>query len=290
MSDFIQHIRSRFKRANIVTQFIYINIAVFALVFVFNTFAFLFKSDQNFIIQWFTLPADFQELLTKPWSIITYGFVHARFLHILFNLIALFFIGNLFTEYFTPKQFINFYVLGTLFGGIIFLLSYNYFPALTKDADGSLLLGASAGVSAILVGIATYLPNYQLKIPLIGYIKLWHIAVFWIVLDIIQIPMGNAGGHLAHLGGSLLGFLYVRQASNLKTNLFTPFKSVFKKKRAPLHTVHKSKNARRKTKPMGAPKSEHQQKIDAILDKISKSGYDTLTKEEKAFLFQQGKK
>jgi hypothetical protein len=181
-------------------------------------------------------------------------------------------------------------VLGTLFGGIIFLLSYNYFPVFSKEADRSILLGASAGVSAILVGMATYLPNYQLKLALIGYIKLWHIAAFWIILDIIQIPVSNAGGHLAHLGGALLGFIYVRQASNIKIDLFAPFQSFFKKKRKPLQTVHKSKNPRRKTKPTGASKSEHQQKIDAILDKISKSGYDTLTKEEKAFLFQQGKK
>ena len=283
----IQDIQHRYKNANVVEKLIYINIAVFLLVFIVHTFSFLFQANQNTLVQWFALPANFSEFLHKPWTIISYGFLHVGFIHILFNLIAIFFIGNLFLEYFTPKQLLNFYIFGTIFGGIVFLLSYNYFPALTKEADRSVLLGASAGISAIFIGIATYIPNYQLKLRFIGYVKLWVLAAIWIGFDIIQIPVGNAGGHLAHIGGALFGFFYVSQASNTDTDILKPIKTIFKQKKdKPLKTIYKSGKKPAKAK---VSKSENQQQIDLILDKISKSGYDTLTKTEKDFLFRQGK-
>ena len=285
--SFIDNIQRRFKQGTIVEKLIYINIAILILAYLFNTFNYLFESNNNLISNWLVLPANLNDFLSKPWTIITYGFVHFDFFHILFNLIALFFIGNLFIEYFTQKQLLSFYILGTLFGGIIFILSYNYFPVFVKSTDRNLLLGASAGVSAILIGIATYLPNYQFKIPLIGFIKLWHIGLFWVLKDVIQIPMGNAGGHFAHLGGALFGFLYVTQASNKKVDILSKLSTLFKSKDKPLKTVYKSKS---KTNPIVKNSSVNQQKIDGILDKISKSGYDTLTKAEKEFLFKQGKR
>lgn len=284
--SFINTVQNRFKQASIVEKFIYINVAVFVLIFVVNTFGYLFQIQSNFFVQWFTLPATFDGFISKPWTIITYGFIHVNFIHILSNIIALFFIGNLFVNYFTAKQFVNFYLLGTLFGGILYLLSYNYFPAFSKDVSKSVLLGASAGVSAIFAGIATYMPNYQLKFPLIGFVKLWYLAAIWVALDVIQIPAGNAGGHLAHIGGALFGFLYVNQASNKKLNILGRIMSLFTVKKKPFKNVYKTKTNVKKS----VTKNEHQEKIDHILDKISKSGYDTLSKEEKAFLFQQGKK
>ncbi len=284
--SFIHNIQTKYKYATIVERFIYINVAIFALVFVFNTLGFLFKSNTNLLISWFVLPATFSEFITKPWTLITYGFLHISFLHILLNLIALYYIGNLFVQYFTPKQFVTFYVLGTVFGGLIFLLSYTYFPVFSKASSFSVLLGASAGISAIFIGIATYIPNYQLKIRFIGFVKLWHLAAVWVGLDIIQIPVGNSGGHFAHLGGALFGFLYVSFASNTSIDLWGDFLSFLKTKQKPLKTVYKS---RKKPTSRVKSKNKHQQKIDEILDKISKSGYDTLTKEEKAFLFQQEK-
>ena len=202
------------------------------------------------------------------------------------NLISLYFIGNLFINYFTPKQFISFYILGTLFGGGIFMFSYNFFPAFSSDVSNSVLLGASAGVSAIFIGLATYTPNYQFKIPLIGFVKLWHLAVIWVALDLIQIPAGNAGGRLAHIGGALFGFLYVIQASNTEVAIWSKITSFFKTNGKPLKTVYKSKKTTQKRE---ANTTYKQQKINVILDKISKSGYDTLSQEEKDFLFKQGK-
>lgn len=287
--SFIKDVQYRFKKGTIVEKLIYINLGVFILAFLLNTFGFLINSEGNFITNWFILPATFDGFLAKPWTIITYGFLHTKFLHILFNLIALYFIGNLFIQYFTQRQLLTFYILGTFFGGIVFLLSYNYFPAFSNSVNKSFLLGASAGVSAIFVGIATYTPNYQFKLPLIGYIKLWHLAALWILLDFIQIPGNNSGGHLAHIGGALFGFLYVRQASNKRIDLFERFFNLFKIKRKPLRTVYKSKTKAKQTTSKST-KADHQKKVDLILEKISKSGYDTLSPDEKAFLFKQGKK
>jgi len=281
----INNIQTRFRQANIVEKFITINLGVFFLVFLLNTVGFLFQTN-NSLVNWLILPATFDAFILKPWTIITYGFVHVEFLHILMNLISLYFVGNLFINYFTPRQFISFYVLGTLFGGLVFMLSYNIFPAFESDVSNSVLLGASAGVSAIFVGIATYIPNHQFKIPLIGYIKLWHLAAVWIILDVIQIPAGNAGGHLAHIGGALFGFLYVNQASNVNNKIWSKISSFFTSKKGPLRTVYKSKKATPKKQTNTTYK---QQKINIILDKISKSGYDTLSQDEKDFLFKQGK-
>lgn len=281
-------LQSHFKQANVVEKLLYINLAVFVLVFVFNTLGFLFQSNTNFIVNWFTLPSSFEAFIQKPWTLITYGFVHVNFIHILTNSIALFFIGNLFTDYFTEKQLITFYLFGTVFGGLIFLLSYTYFPVFSEDVSKSLLLGASAGVSSIFIGIATYIPNYQFKIRLIGYLKLWYLAAFWIALDVIQIPGNNSGGHLAHLGGAVFGFLYVSLASNTEVLVWKKIRAFLKPKKKPLKTVYKTKKTTTNKSGAKSTVNVNQQQVNHILEKISKSGYDALSKEEKAFLFKQG--
>ncbi|TCI90687.1 rhomboid family intramembrane serine protease [Tenacibaculum sp. M341] len=284
-------LKYRFKNAGIVEQLIYINLAVFIAVYLFQVVGFLFQlGDSLILVEWLSLPASFSGFIRKPWTIITYGFVHTGIIHILMNLIALYFIGHLFKQYFTGRQLLDFYLLGTLFGGILFLLSYNYFPAFLQDKNVSVLIGASAGISAIFVGVATYIPNYQLKIPLIGFVKLWHLAAVWVMLDVIQIPISNPGGRIAHLGGALFGFLYVNSASNKDLDIFKSFRNLFKQeKKSPLKTVHKSKTTTTKSNTF-KNKDVNQQKVDEILDKIGKSGYDVLSKEEKEFLFKQGRK
>ena len=235
----IQNIQNRFKQGSIVEKLIYINIAVFFLTLLVSVFQGLYKNESNFIVEWFSLNANFTAFLSTPWSIITYGFLHAGFLHILINLIALFYIGNLFIEYFTQKQLLTFYILGTVFGGLLFLGSYTYFPLFKNQT--TILVGASAGISAIFVGIATYMPNYQLKIRFIGFVKLWYLAAIWVGLDILGLVGANAGGHFSHLGGALFGFLYVSRASNKKMDVLEKVLSLFKKKEKTLKTVYKSK-------------------------------------------------
>ena len=155
----------------------------------------------------------------------------------------------------------------------------------------SLLVGASAGVMAVVIGIASHIPQYSLRFRFIGNIKLLYIAVALVVLDVVQIPAGNAGGHLAHLGGSLLGFVLTTYFGQGK-NAVVWFEGLFiKNQKQPLKTVYKnSKQSKQTTYQKKESKSEEQKKIDSILDKISKSGYDTLTKEEKDYLFKAGKK
>lgn len=282
--SFVDDIKRRYISGNIVEKLIFINIGVFILALLLSVFSGLYNNEGSFIITWFSLDDDYSSLFTKPWSIVSYGFLHGGFIHILFNLIALYFIGNLFLEYFTQKQLLSFYLIGTFFGGVLYLLSQNYFPLF--EGRNSYLVGASAGVSAIFIGIATYIPNYQLKIRFIGFVKLWHLAAIWIGIWVIGLIGANAGGNFAHLGGALFGFLYVRKASNKEIKIFDSISNFFKKKEKPLKTVYKSKEKQQKT----TNTNLNQQQIDAILDKISKSGYDTLTPSEKEFLFKQGKK
>jgi membrane associated rhomboid family serine protease len=279
----IDDIKRRYITGNIIEKLILINIGVFILTVLAGLFQKPYVGNMNFIAEWFSLDDTLSGLFTKPWSIISYGFLHAGFIHILFNCIALYFIGNLFIQFFSQKQLLNFYILGTFFGGVLYIFSQSFFPLF--EGKNSYLVGASAGISAIFLGIATYMPNYELKFPLIGYVKLWQVTAVWILLDIIGLVGNNAGGSFAHLGGALFGFLYVNKASNKEINWFNGLNSLFKRnKKSPLKTVYKSKEKRKSSPDL------NQQQVDKILDKISKSGYDTLSKAEKDFLFRQGKK
>jgi len=281
----IKDLKYRYNTGNIVEKLIYLNVALFICTLLISVLQGLYKGEMNFIMEWFSLDNDINTLFRKPWSILSYGFLHAGFLHILMNMIVLYFIGNLFLEYFTEKQLLNFYILGTLFGGIFFLFSQNYFPLF--EGKSTVLVGASAGISAIFIGITTYMPNYQIKLRFIGFVKLWYLAAFWIGLDILGLIGSNSGGHFAHLGGALFGFIYVSRASNKEISFLNNLWGMFSSKNKKMKTVYKSSTKRKNNV---SNTNSNQVKIDAILDKISKSGYDTLTKEEKDFLFKQGKK
>ena len=283
--SFINTLKYKYKTGTIIEKLIYLNVVIFGITLFITIFQGLYKGEQNFLVEWFALDDNLDKFLTKPWSIISYGFLHADFVHLIFNMITLYFIGNLFIQYLSEKQALNFYILGTLFGGILYVISQNYFPLF--EGMNSSLVGASAGISAIFIGIATYIPNYQIKIRFIGFVKFWHLAIIWLGFDIIGLIGPNAGGSFSHLGGSLFGFFYVRQTSTKKINLFRIFLSFFQRKEKPLQTVHKSAKRKENTTKKIAP---NQEQINTILDKISKSGYDTLSKAEKEFLFKQGKR
>jgi len=284
VKNWLFNIKQKYLTGNIVEKIIFINIAVFIFTYLLNTLSFLLEMDGNFIINWFALRPHFDTLLFKPWTIFSYGFLQSGFFHILLNLLFLYYFGNLFLDFFSRKQFLAYYFLGIISGGLIYILSYNYLPALKTQE--TLLVGASAGVTAILIGIASHIPNYSLRFQFIGNIKLLYIAIAFVALDIIQIPNGNAGGHLAHLGGALVGFLLTRYFQQ-GTGFIQWLENLFlRKEQKPLKTVYKSKKSTGTNE--RNPKNQ-QIKIDRILDKISKSGYETLTKEEKDFLFKVGK-
>ncbi|WP_298312955.1 rhomboid family intramembrane serine protease [uncultured Aquimarina sp.] len=293
----IDDLKLKFKRFTIIEKLIVINIVVFVSFYLLNTFAFLFNASSGFLMDWFVFPKEFSSFLTQPWSIVTYAFLHSGLWHIASNMIILYFSGRYFVSYLTGKRVLTVYFLGAVFGALFFMLSYNFFPAFSGTGDVP-LLGASASVMAILIATATYIPNMSIRLMFIGSIKFWWIAAFFVIMDLIQIPASNAGGHIAHLGGALFGYLY---ASQLKKGndigswfekLMDGVVSLFKpRKKSPLKTVHKAKKPRNtaKTTTSSTTKNPNQAQIDAILDKISKSGYDSLTKQEKDFLFKAGK-
>jgi len=295
-------LRYKLQTATVVEKLIAINVLVFLLFFLFRTIAYLFQLPSDFLLEWFVFPKEPGEFIFKPWSIITYSFLHGGIWHILSNMLILYFSGIYFLNYFSPKRLLNFFFLGVIMGALVYMLSYNLFPAF-ETTGRSYLIGASAGVMAVLVGIATYIPNMRVRLLLIGSIKFWYIAAFLVALDIIQIPMSNAGGHLAHLGGAALGYVYTKQLQKGNDigawfeKIMDSFTGLFKttNRKPKMKTVYRKTNKksaapeRKSTFSRTLDKDEKQKQIDAILDKISKSGYDSLSKSEKDFLFKAGK-
>ncbi len=279
----------KYKTLNIAEKLIAINVIVFIL---FGLISFLFRS--SFLLNWFVLSKDFSSLLTKPWSILSYSFLHQGFFHLLMNMLMLFYVSRLFLNLYSAKMFLNVYLLGALVGGGVFLLSFNLFPVFQNQAG--YLVGASASVMAVFIFTCTSMPNMEVSIFTFR-IKLWRIGLFFVVLDLIQIPIQNSGGHIAHIGGALLGYIYANQLKkgndigsgfenimNTISSYFTP------RKKTNLKTVHKTKFQRKNSdRTIHQQKRDTQKKVDAILDKISKSGYESLSKEEKSFLFKSGK-
>lgn len=284
-----------FARLNIAEKLIAINLTVFILT---GLLSVLLGFSPDSIIYWFELPKDFFAFLGKPWTIVTYAFFHAGFGHIFWNMLILYFTGRIFLNLFDSQRFLNVYFLGIIIGGLLFLISYNVFPTLV--AINTSLIGASAGVTAVLIFICTYIPNQEVRLFGLINIKLWYLGVFVVLIDLIQIAgSNNIGGRFAHLGGALLGYLYARQLLKGKdigqgfSKILSAIGSFFTpgKRKSPLKTVHRKGSNKNKTKQgdLDYTKETRQKKIDAILDKISKSGYESLTKSEKDFLFKAGK-
>ena len=252
-------------------KLIVINIIFFIIPLLLNTFLWLFELKDISIIDYFVVEADLMSLIFKPWSLITYGFLHGSFSHLFWNMIMLFYFGNILVNYFGDKRLLNVFFNGILFGGIIYIISYNLFPVFTGVS--SKMIGSSAGVMAILFYITSYNPNHTIRFFFLN-IKLLYIAIFLLLMDIIQIPVENSGGHIAHLGGALIGFLMFRSFKGIDfVDIYTN-----------LSTKKNNKKIKRNKTFSGS--NFDQKKIDSILDKISESGYESLTKEEKNYLFK----
>ncbi|MFC4097979.1 rhomboid family intramembrane serine protease [Euzebyella saccharophila] len=281
-------LKYQYARLSVSEKLIAINVVVFIVMGLITALISPTVED------WFALPKDFFDFLIQPWSIITYSFLHGGIFHILWNMYILYVAGRILLNLFDGRRFLNVYFLGVILGGLLFLLSYNIFPALV--GINTSLIGASAGVMAVLIFVCTYIPNQEVKL-LFFNVKLWHIGVFVVLMDLVQIPLGgNVGGRLAHLGGAFLGYMYARQLYNGVdigegfSKLVDGIVNLFKKreKKSPLKTVYKNRKSSN-TNASNYDKQSQQKKIDAILDKISQSGYESLTKAEKDFLFKAGK-
>tara|TARA_R100000306_G_scaffold91_5_gene108 strand:+ start:1444 stop:2316 length:873 start_codon:yes stop_codon:yes gene_type:complete len=283
-------LKYQFKTSSIIIKLIAINAVIFLAV---RLLAFFMGMGPGQLVQWFVLPESFGSVLLQPWSLLTYSFLHFGFFHILFNMLWLYWFGRFVLNLFDEKRFLTIYLLGALFGGLLYLITHNVFPALIGSTAG--LIGASGAVTAIMVFIATYTPNTEVMIFRFR-IKLWQIALVLVLLDLILLPSsGNAGGRLAHIGGAIFGFVYARQLQKGNDigkwfeNLIDWVENLFKPgKKKPFTKVHRNKKTAAKRTTTDT-KNDNQKKIDEILDKIGKSGYDSLTKAEKDFLFKAGK-
>lgn len=283
----------QFKTANVLIKLIVINVAVFIVV---RLLSFFMQVQDEFFPRWFMLPDSFGEWITQPWSILSYSFLHGGIGHIFWNMLVLYMFGRILLNLFSEKRFLTIYLLGAVFGGLLYMLAYNIFPVFVNTTG--YLVGASASVRAIMIFMAAYAPNNEIRVFRFN-IKLWHIGVFVIIVDLLQLSSGsNSGGMLAHLGGALFGYLYAKQLAkgndigiwferimDWVANLFTP------REKNPFKKVHRNKTTQSQTRRSSKKedKTDHQKKIDTILDKIGKSGYESLSKAEKDFLFKSGK-
>ena len=286
------HIQYRIQQLDIVEKIILINIICFVLPLFFKTILFLFSFSQNFFVGLFELSSSFQDLVFKPWTILTYGFLHSGFFHLFWNMYLLYFSSRLLLNLFDSKIFLKLYFLGIIIGGLTFILSYNFFPVF-QDAN-PYMVGASAGVMSVFIFMSTYSPNLEIKLILFN-IKLRYLGIAFVLLDVIQIPYGNSGGHIAHLGGAFFGFFYAQRLQK-GLDIGTPLDNLVEKisqlfvRKSKMKTVYKSKDTSDIQNKKSTVVRDHQRRIDEILDKISMSGYESLSNEEKDFLFRIGKK
>ena len=287
--EIFDDIKRTFKEGSALTRLIYINLGVFLLVKILGVVFYL--ANQPFIIiNWLSVPSTLPELAMKPWTLITYMFFHVGFIHILFNVLGLYWFGKLFLYHFEGSKLTSVYLLGGISGGLLYVLSYNFFPVF-QGVNG-FLLGASGAVIAILVAVSVYDPNREIYLFFIGKFPLKYVAAFYVFLSIIGISTSNPGGNIAHLGGAFWGWFYIVQLRKGKDmgdgfiRFLNKIAELFKPKSNMKVTY---KQPPRDDYEYNKMKHEQQEEINSILEKVAKKGYDSLTKREKEILFKQGK-
>lgn len=287
-------IKMTFKNGSNLTKLIYINIAVFILFTIVAVIGFLLNNQAIAVsaLNIFSVPASLKSLLLRPWTLVTYMFIHKDIWHILFNMLWLYWFGKIFLEYLDQRKLVAVYLLGGLSGAVMYILSFNIFPAFDGVVAESVAIGASASVMAIVIAIAAYVPDYTVQLFLFGRVKIKYMALAIFVFTSIMDFSVNSGGKLAHIGGAFFGYFYtlnLRQGKDmgLGFNKIIDFFVTLLKPRKKMKVTHKKAADEYE---YNKTKAEHQAKINKILDKISKGGYDSLTKEEKEALFKESQK
>ncbi len=291
--NIIDELKDSFRQGSILTKFIYLNIGVFVAVKIVQIFLYLFNTpgDTMNLLKWLAVSADLSEVIKRPWTVITYMFLHENFIHILFNLLWFYWFGKIFLEYFEQKKLAGVYILGGLAGAVLYILSFNIFPVFGSILHNSLALGASASVMAIVIAVSFYVPDHTVHMMFFGQIKIKYLAIAVFLLTSVFDFSTNTGGKIAHIGGALFGYLFTYQYRNGKditrgVNRFTDAVVSYFKPRKKMKVTYK----RPKTDmEFNRERAEKQKEIDGILDKISKGGYESLTKKEKEILFKMGK-
>lgn len=293
MDDIITNLKRSFQTGSILKKLIFINVAVFILIRLVGVLLLLFNLQNLPILLYLQLPAAPMALLSRPWTLFTYMFTHLELLHILFNMLWLYWFGELFLRFFNERQLGGLYVLGGLAGALLFIVSYNLFPYFREVSAFSSLMGASASVMAIVFAVSFYRKEVEINLFLIGRIKLIYLALFTFVIDLLAITSDNAGGHIAHIGGALFGIWFASRYAQGK-DLTAPInrlidKAVNLRKRKPKMSVTYGGRSN-KDWDYNARKRQEAANIDAILDKLKRSGYGSLSADEKKQLFDASKK
>jgi membrane associated rhomboid family serine protease len=288
MSGIIDDLKRTYQNGGAVVRLIFINSIVFIALRIVFLFFKLSGHPYDFpFTMWLSMPSVPAQLLLRPWTLITYMFYHEDILHFLFNMLNLYWFGKIFMMYFDARKMINVYLLGGVVGGLVYFAFYNLFPTVFGP---SILMGASASIIALMTVSAFYAPNMRLMMVFIGEIKLIYIWLFSVIMYVILIASDNAGGNLAHLGGALFGYLWIKQFRKGKdislwlTKAGESIVSLFKRRKMKVTYKRPVDD-----KEYNRQKTINQQEIDRILDKISKGGYDSLTKDEKDTLFRMSK-
>ena len=285
-------VKTFFNQNNIIVKLIKINIAVWLVINAFNIYLYLYgDKGNNILVTWLAVPASIDSLITRPWTLFTYMFLHEEIMHLFMNMLMLYFGGVLFMQFLDARKLLNTYIFGGLTGSLFYVIAFNIFPIFHNVIPFSVALGASASVLAIIVAAATYAPEFSVPLILIGNVKLKYIAIVFVLLDLTSIKGANPGGHIAHLGGAFYGFM---MAYNLRHSLFKVptinLNKIFSRKPKMKYTKTEQPKRPLSDDEYNRIKAEKQKVIDAILDKISKKGYDSLSKEEKEILFKSSNK
>lgn len=298
--NFWERIKKQFQEGSVLTRIILINAGVFALVVGVSLISTLSGMEKGWMREILAFPASFKDAMLKPWTIITYMFTHMKLFHLLFNLLALYVFGQLFLKWLDENRFLAVYLLGGIAGAAMYLLAYTVFPALILYSSSSTVVGASASIYAIMCAIAVLTPKHKVGIPMIAQVELMRLALIFLGIDVISIAFDqpNIGGHFAHLGGALFGFLFGYLHKNgfditaWLTAIIKGIRSIFKPREKMKVTYKSDQNKTRHETDMeyNARKTAEQEEVNRILDKIGKSGYDSLTKKEKEILFKSSKK
>lgn len=297
MGNIITDLKNDFRRGSISQQFIYINCGFFVVTSLVTIMGVLFNVDKYPWIEWLELPTWLPRFIKQPWSLLTYMFLHANILHLLFNMLWLYSFGQLFLMFFSARHFRGLYFLGGICGGLLYMLAYNVFPYFEPYLYDSYLLGASASVLAIVIATAVREPEYRVNLLLFGQIRLKYLALVVVVTDLLFITSNNAGGHIAHLGGALAGWWFatgLRKGTDTTkwiNNVIDWLQGGWKIKRTPKKPKMKVHyGGRTSDYEYNARKKEQDDEVDRILDKLKKSGYSSLTTEEKKRLFDASKR
>ncbi len=282
-------IKTSFQQGTLLTKLIYINLGVFLVVCLTQVFMTLFGHYSNWV-SYLQLPSDLDGLLHRPWTIITYMFLHEGITHLIFNVLSLYWLGQLFLMFFSQKDLVGVYILGGLVGGAVYILAFNIFPLF--DGVYGVLEGASASIMAIVLAPAVYSPGFRVRLFLVGNVKIEWIAAVYVLLSILGIASSNAGGELSHLGGALAGVLFAvfyKKGQNIVSWTEKPISWIINlfRRKPKMDVSYGAEEARNETdQQYNERKKRESDNIDRILEKIKKGGYESLTDDERKQLFK----